>query len=323
MVKLEGSSQSTMQGPTRHRPHQPPQTTSSGPLLQTTNTHSQPKRTRASANERILQELREKNASRRSSMDPNNSSHSRDEDVTRFQVHDPTYRPQSVCVFPFGEDSSDQTLRMMIESVLRDGIMITAYRPPLRLVSFDMEWCTDHRARKPRPTSLIQICGQSITLIIQLAHIQRPKWFLHVLPAPVAEFLRDRSIVKFGVGISGDASKLAEDRFTDPTGSPVYLDAFVELIDVAKLVDPTARDDIPGDCFSLQRFVARYLEQFLPKSKHVVLSNWESPHLTPNQLNYAASDVVSAMRVYLKLFLQPAHHPQFMPPIKYATPGII
>ncbi|KNZ62390.1 hypothetical protein VP01_1276g7 [Puccinia sorghi] len=308
---------------TRHHPHQPAQSISSGPLLQTANTSNQPKRTRISANERILQELREKKASRRSSMDPNNSSQSHNADVTRFQVHDPAYRPQSVCVFPVGKDSSDETLRMMIGSVLRDGIMITAHRPPARLVSFDMEWCTDHRARKARPTSLIQICGQSITLIIQLAHIQRPKWFLHVLPAPIAEFLRDRSIIKFGVGISGDASKLTEDLFTDPTGSQVYLDAFVELIDVAKLIDPTARDDIPGNCFSLQRFVARYLEQLLPKSKKIVLSNWESPHLTPNQLNYAASDVISAMRVYLKLYLQPAHHPQFMPPIKYATPGTI
>jgi hypothetical protein len=132
---------------------------------------------------------------------------------------------------------------------------------------------------------LLQICGQSITLIIQLAHIQRPKWFLHVLPAPLAQFLRDPTIIKFGVGISGDANKLVQDRFTDPTGSKVYLDAFLELIDVAKLIDPTARADIPGDTFSLQRFVARYLEQFLPKKKSVILSNWEAPHLTPIQVN--------------------------------------
>ncbi|KAA1064618.1 Exonuclease 3'-5' domain-containing protein 2, variant 2 [Puccinia graminis f. sp. tritici] len=284
------------------------------------NNNNQPKRPRPSANERVLQELRSRTALRHSSMDPNSNIQDGQEiEVTRFEIHDRAYRPQSVYVFPFGEDSSDETLRTMIENVLQDSLIITACRPPLRLVSFDMEWVTDHRARKPRPTSLIQICGQTITLVIQLVHIQRPKWFLHVLPTPIAEFLRDPFIVKFGVGISGDADKLARDQFTDPTGSKVYLNAFLELIDVAKLIDPTARDDIPTDAFSLQRFVARYLEQFLPKTKSVVTSNWESFYLSPTQLNYAASDVISAMRVYLKLYMLPAHHPRFMPPIRYAA----
>ncbi|OAV94318.1 hypothetical protein PTTG_07643 [Puccinia triticina 1-1 BBBD Race 1] len=311
-----------MSRPHRQPPISQPAQSSSSAALQNppAGGPNQPKRSRPSANEKVYQELRSKSALRRSSMDPNNNSQTQEADVTRFDVHDPAYRPQSVYVFPFGEDSSDETLRAMIESVLRDGIMITACRPPLRLVSFDMEWTTDHRARKPRPTSLIQICGQSITLIIQLVHIQRPKWHLHVLPTPIAEFLRDPFVVKFGVGISGDADKLARDRFTDPTGSKVYLNAFLELLDVAKLIDPTAREDIPADNFSLQRFVARYLEQFLPKTKSVVTSNWESSYLSPTQLSYAAGDVVSAMRVYLKLYMLPAHHPRFMPPIRYAAP---
>ncbi|PLW50326.1 hypothetical protein PCASD_01758 [Puccinia coronata f. sp. avenae] len=306
--------------PATMAPTQQHHSSSAGPPQQIPNLINQPKRQRPSANDRVLQELREKSALRRSSLNPNNNTQNQGVDVTQFEVHDPAYPSQSVYVFPYGDDASDETLRMMIDGVLRDGILLTAYRPPRRLISFDMEWCTDHRARKARPTSLLQICGQSITLIIQLAHIQRPKWFLHVLPAPLAQFLRDPTIIKFGVGISGDANKLVQDRFTDPTGSKVYLDAFLELIDVAKLIDPTARADIPGDTFSLQRFVARYLEQFLPKKKSVILSNWEAPHLTPIQVNYAASDVISAMRVYLKLYVQPAHHPRFMPPIKYVNP---
>ncbi|KAA1096197.1 Exonuclease 3'-5' domain-containing protein 2 [Puccinia graminis f. sp. tritici] len=42
------------------------------------------------------------------------------------------------------------------------------------------------------------------------------------LTTPIAEFLRDPFIVKFGVGISGNADKLARNQFTDPTGSKVY-----------------------------------------------------------------------------------------------------
>ncbi|KAH9444924.1 hypothetical protein MJO28_013016 [Puccinia striiformis f. sp. tritici] len=283
----------------------------------------QPPKQKLNANERVLQDLRMKLALKRSALDPENNQNPRTEDieVTRFDIHDQNYLPQTIYVFPIAGDSSDQTLRRMIEEVTQDSILITSIKPGLRLVSFDMEWTTDHRAKRARPTSLIQICGQTKTLIIQLSQISRQQWASNLLPLSISEFLRNPRIIKFGVGITGDADKLNNhDNFTDSNGQKVYLNCFLELMQVAKLVDPSTKVDIPDDNLSLQRFVARYLDQFLCKSKRIVTSNWESSYLTPTQLTYAASDVISAMRVYLKLYALPAHDRRFIPPIKYAFP---
>lgn len=280
------------------------------------------KSNRASANAKVLQELKLRHARQRGiTIDPNTDPTLDDIQVPIFKIDDPAYCHHKISCFPYQGDSSDQTLKNLINRVVQDGLVITAARPAWRMVAFDMEWTTNYRARKPRPTSLIQIGGQSSTLIIQLAHIRRPAWYNLVLPLPLAEFLRDPTIIKFGVGVTGDADKLLNDCFKDPWGVRVYLNGFLEIMDVAKSVDPIAREELPPKAISLQRLVARYLDQFLPKTKNLIVSNWEASRLSKAQINYAAADVVSAMRVYLKLYVKPAHHPKFLPPVRYADPA--
>lgn len=240
--------------------------------------------------------------------------------VIEFSINDPRYPPQTVYCTPYQGDSSDETIREMIAMILEDGVSIPG--TTTQIIGFDIEWCHDFRAKKPKPISLIQICGRSISLIIQLAHLQPPNWYHNVLPSPIGEFLRDRSVIKLGVGIKGDARKFECDRFSDTQRHKVYLDAYVDIHELARLVDPTIIDEFPKQSLSLQRLVARYLHQYMHKSKNLILSNWESLQLSRAQITYAASDVISAMRVFLQLSQMPAYRDGLIP-IQYTNPSNI
>ncbi|POW18336.1 hypothetical protein PSHT_05948, partial [Puccinia striiformis] len=313
---IESNIRKTMYNP--HYNQQQIQATTSSDAHATPD-QDQPPKQKLNANERVLQDLRMKLALKRSKLDPENNQNPRTEDidVTRFDIHDQNYLPQTIYIKPY-EDDRRSNPRFDPDHIDQTRSKIVS--------SSSQESATDITDPNLWPTK---------TLIIQLSQISRQQWTSNLLPLSISEFLRNPRIIKFGVGITGDAEKLNNhDNFTDSNGQKVYLNCFLD----SQISRSLHKSRYPDDNLSLQRFVARYLDQFLCKSKRIVTSNWESSYLTPTQLTCQYSltlsllfdnpppkkqkltDVISAMRVYLKLYALPAHDRRFIPPIKYAFP---
>ncbi|MBW0563283.1 hypothetical protein O181_102998 [Austropuccinia psidii MF-1] len=269
-------------------------------------------------NQMIIQILKEKSASRgHSSSDPNRNHPVNDDGVIKFDA----FKSHSVRVFPLSHNASfDGVLQRLINNIIADGFTIydKSSKSSQKMIAFDMEWDHDFRFRKPRPTSIIQVAGKTKVLVIKLAAL--PTWHQRILPNSIFDLLSSTDVIKFGVGISGDARKLSQDRFFTQSGYHVYLSAIMELNHVVKSVDEIAMLEIESGIYSLQRLVCRYLEEFLYKPAVWRSSNWEAVELSKNQLDYAAADVAAAIRVYQKLLLLPGYDKNFIPPITYWDP---
>ncbi|GJJ09458.1 hypothetical protein Clacol_003681 [Clathrus columnatus] len=110
-------------------------------------------------------------------------------------------------------------------------------------------------------------------------------------PSEIRKLLEDPSIVKAGVGILGDASKLRADFGVNVTSC-------LDLSCLAKLIDPqwsTCKGPI-----GLARLMKAYEGQELKKPKSLVRSNWER-FLTQAQQDYAANDAIAGLSILRKL----------------------
>ncbi|KAI8343431.1 ribonuclease H-like domain-containing protein [Chlamydoabsidia padenii] len=151
------------------------------------------------------------------------------------------------------------------------------------------------------PTGLIQICGASKILLIQLSQIKG-------LPDGLSKFLEDKSIYKTGVNIQGDGLKLHRDF-------NVMTDGLLDLrplADTAREVSPKIRRYEGG---SLKTLTGVFLGSKMTKGK-VQLSNWNAAKLTSNQIRYASKDAYASYAIYHRLMdvtklekskLQPIH----------------
>ncbi|KAG0144947.1 hypothetical protein CROQUDRAFT_34585, partial [Cronartium quercuum f. sp. fusiforme G11] len=153
--------------------------------------------------------------------------------------------------------SSSSTLGPFLDEVIKDAIPLG---PSSRALAFDMEWPIQRRRGHESRTSLIQIAGQTLTLLIQFSKFSS-------IPPRLYDFLVDCSIVKLGVGIRNDGLKLLRD-FPD---QKAFLNSFLELSFLAKAIDPQAGQG--ARLLSLQEIVARYLDVYLPKGD-VRTSDW-------------------------------------------------
>ncbi|OZJ06984.1 hypothetical protein BZG36_00261 [Bifiguratus adelaidae] len=150
------------------------------------------------------------------------------------------------------------------------------------VVGFDMEWPVLYR-RKQAKTALIQICGESIALLIHIS-------CMSCFPPSLTRFLEDTSILKAGLNIRGDAAKLYRDYRVQLAGA-------IELSDLAKKI--YNRDEVGVRGGTLQRLIELEFGKHLPKGP-VRTGRWHMI-LDEEQKQYAATDAYASLALYKML----------------------
>ena len=149
------------------------------------------------------------------------------------------------------------------------------------VVGFDIEW-------KPQFVSIRDGGTENQTAVLQLG-VETSCLVLHIyhmsdLPRLLTSILRDENILKVGVGIEEDASKLTRHRGLVCEG----------MIDIQKMVQTAKRKQQ----FGLKTLAQRFLGIELEKSKRITRSNWENFPLTLKQIEYAALDAWAGLKIY-------------------------
>ncbi|CAO2165811.1 unnamed protein product [Urochloa humidicola] len=164
--------------------------------------------------------------------------------------------------------------------------VLSAHRPDgIRygiVAGLDVEWRPSYRS-KQNPTALLQLCVDHRCLIFQLLHAD-------YLPAALAEFLVDRTIRFFGVGVEADAARLRADHSLE-VGWAVDLRGYAE-----EYMD---RPDLRQA--GLRAIVAAVLGVELAKPHNVTMSRWDARTLSDEQIIYACVDAFVSSEVARKL----------------------
>ncbi|KAI9593063.1 hypothetical protein BDF19DRAFT_424791 [Syncephalis fuscata] len=144
---------------------------------------------------------------------------------------------------------------------------------------FDAEWRIAWHGPQ-RPTALVQICDGQMVALLHLVHME-------AFPDSLKEFLEDPRMLKTGVNVTGDATRLNKE-FTLKTAGLVELGTNARH--VMPELDSTARP-------TLARLTSDLLHKTLNKGP-VRTSNWERMLLSPEQKEYAATDAYVSYKLY-------------------------
>ncbi|GAA5875647.1 hypothetical protein JCM1840_003163 [Sporobolomyces johnsonii] len=175
-------------------------------------------------------------------------------------------------------------------------------------LGFDLEWDVfDPKNGGQGKTALVQVCDEKTILLAHVARMQG-EFFLpfqaflerrsltsgssSAFPKALRDLVEDPTRIKLGVQIGGDGRKLERDFNHVPQG-------LLELNTIRKKYDPLSFVGRYG-LIGLQELVGVYLDRFLPKDPKVRCGTWSS-RLSPEQLDYAANDVYSSLRVLLAI----------------------
>ncbi|KAH8916113.1 ribonuclease H-like protein [Atractiella rhizophila] len=151
------------------------------------------------------------------------------------------------------------------------------------VLGFDMEWNVGFYGKQGK-TALIQIGDLKTVLLVPIFRMSK-------FPDTLKYLLEDKSVLKVGVNIGGDARKLYRDF-------GVALKGVIELSDVARSVDLERWQHKRG-LIALQTLTGYYTDLYLPKGS-VRTSNWER-QLDEEQQNYSRDDVLAAVLVWRRL----------------------
>lgn len=142
-----------------------------------------------------------------------------------------------------------------------------------RIIGFDTETRPSFRKGQSHSVSLLQLASPERCYLFRLKTLG--------MPALLKELLENPDKVKVGVSIKDDFHSLAKICDLNPAGF-VDLQQYVKLFGIA--------DN------SLSRIYAVLFGERISKGQR--LTNWEAEHLTPAQINYAAFDAISCIRIY-------------------------
>ena len=144
------------------------------------------------------------------------------------------------------------------------------------LLGFDTETRSAHIKGQSYPPSLLQLAGASEVFLFQLKYLGLAK--------PLRRILADPAIIKTGVGLDYDLRELRKLNPFKPSG-------FVDLGDLARKA-------------GIKNLGLRGLSAVLLGfriSKGIKVSNWAKDELSPQQIQYAATDAWVGRSLYLAL----------------------
>lgn len=148
----------------------------------------------------------------------------------------------------------------------------------------DAEWRPSYRKGTEHKVALLQICGESECLIVQML-------YLDMIPRGLVNFLKDPAIKFPGVGIRGDAVKLKKDWGLECNGT-------VDLTSLAAKILGRPELKYTG----LKALAKVVMDYDMAKPKRVTLSNWAKPVLDKVQVEYASLDAWVSYAIHQKLF---------------------
>lgn len=144
------------------------------------------------------------------------------------------------------------------------------------LLGFDTESRPSFKKGKVYPTSLVQLAGSKLVVLIRLNHVG--------FTEPLAALLADPGVVKAGVAIRDDMRSLQKLHAFTPAG-------LADLADMAKKRGIKAQ--------GLRTLAAHLMGGRI--SKAAQCSNWAKKTLTPQQVRYAATDAWIGRELYLRM----------------------
>ncbi|KPA82190.1 hypothetical protein ABB37_03312 [Leptomonas pyrrhocoris] len=143
----------------------------------------------------------------------------------------------------------------------------------LRLMGVDSEWFRNS------PLAVVQLATSSHCFVLHLSYFTDRR-----LPNSVKEALSDPSIIKCGVGVSGDVTRLQKEQ-----------NLIVQsVLDVAHYSVALGLHDARQ--VNLKVLAASVANLHIEKNKFITRSNWELS-LVPSQINYAAEDALASFLV--------------------------
>eukprot|EP00249_Psilotum_nudum_P008494 c21315_g1_i1 orf=352-1584(+) len=147
------------------------------------------------------------------------------------------------------------------------------------LFGLDTEWRPDRREGSRNKVALLQLCGESDCLIIQLLHLDR-------MPKALLEFLVDPRKSFAGVGIHLDTAKLQQDYGLVCLGQ-------LELTTLA--VEKMNREDLKHA--GMKMLLKHVLGFEMQKPKSVATSDWARKSLGRSQVEYACIDAWASFAI--------------------------
>ncbi|KAJ1404521.1 Ribonuclease H-like superfamily [Sesbania bispinosa] len=137
------------------------------------------------------------------------------------------------------------------------------------VVGLDTEW---RPSTENNPVAVLQLCIGRRCLIFQLL-------YTFYVPPSLARFLRDPNHIFVGVGVHVDAKKLLENCNLSVTN-------YVDLARLAsKKVNLMSKNTI-----GLKSLASEVLGVEIVKSESITMSQWDNPHLSAEQVQYACAN---------------------------------
>ena len=161
-----------------------------------------------------------------------------------------------------------------------------------KLIGFDLEWKPRTSSRKIKDNvSCIQVASESKIAIFHLALFEGDD-IDSLLPQSLKKIFEDRAILKAGVWIRGDATRMRKHL-------DVEMQGLFELSNLYRLVNYSVTDprQVNRTLVSLSTQVEDTLRLPLSKDSNVRSSNW-TKRLNDEQLVYAASDAYAGVQLY-------------------------
>jgi ribonuclease D len=144
------------------------------------------------------------------------------------------------------------------------------------VLGFDTETKPAFKKGEKHMIALVQISNTHQSWLFRINKIG--------FPQKLQELFEDENILKVGLGLTDDMSRLRALRSFKPAG----------FLDLQKYVEAFSIESK-----SLKKIVAIVLGYKISKSQQ--MSNWESPDLSEGQQRYAATDAWVCLEVYNKL----------------------
>lgn len=143
-------------------------------------------------------------------------------------------------------------------------------------LGFDTETKPSFKKGRYHKVALVQISTFDKAFLFRLNHIP--------LPAYVTSLFEDEDVIKVGVALKDDLNGLQKLNPFKPAG----------FVDLQQFVKPYGIEDN-----GLKKLVANILG--IRISKRFQTSNWEQEVLSPEQMQYAATDAWVCRQIYLTL----------------------
>lgn len=170
------------------------------------------------------------------------------------------------------------------------------------ILGLDCEWVGKNKV------SLLQLGHRELIILIRLHKLKS-------IPSELVGLLNDMRILKCGVGICNDATKLKNDYDIDVNGCIDINNAFPLISKSQEILKEfyQSDDEIPpikNQHFGLNKFSQILLEQTMKyKDKKISWSNWEINKLSKAQCHYAADDAIVGYNLFKKCMeLQEINH---------------